>query len=171
MSPVYSENNIAPTSPFPSNSVNRPSTVRNDTELLHNSFLREMSNILYVIQGPCRQPKAMRTCALSGPKQLSTSNKYHSQCTSSEPRAAFLANVANSGHNGAALNHVGSRSHWRKTRRSRHAAKKSFQAIKSSTCNVPYASTNGFKSKAVDRNKSLYQISHKHKKVFKVFLL
>ena len=46
MSPVYSENNIAPRSPFPSNSINRPSNVKNEAEELHNSFLREMRNIL-----------------------------------------------------------------------------------------------------------------------------
>ena len=106
----------------------------------------------YVIQGPCRQPKARSTCAPSGPKQLSTSNKYQSQCTSIEPRATFLANVANSGHNGAAISHIGSRSHRRKIKRSRRTAKKSLQAIKPSTCNFLYANTNGFKSKAESIN-------------------
>ena len=46
MGPVYSEKNIAPTPPFPSNSVNGPSNVRNEAEVLHNSFLREMRKIL-----------------------------------------------------------------------------------------------------------------------------
>ena len=46
MSSVYSENNLAPTSPFLSNSVDRPSNVRNEAEVLQNSFLREMKNIL-----------------------------------------------------------------------------------------------------------------------------
>ena len=46
MSSVYSENNLAPTSPFLSNILNRPSNVRNEAEVLHNSFLREMRNIL-----------------------------------------------------------------------------------------------------------------------------
>ena len=46
MSSGYSENNLAPTSPFLSTSLNRPSNVRNEAEVLHNSFLREMRNIL-----------------------------------------------------------------------------------------------------------------------------
>ena len=46
MSSVYSGNNLAPTSAFLSNSLNRLSNVRNEAEVLHNSFLREMRNIL-----------------------------------------------------------------------------------------------------------------------------
>ena len=72
-----------------------------------------------------------------------------------------------------------------KIRRSRNTAKKSFKAIKLSTCNFLHANTNGFKSKAesinqiiseestdvnsVDRNKSLYQVSHKHKRFSRFF--
>ena len=115
-------------------------------------FFKGNEEYPYVIQGLCRQPKARSTSAASGPKQLSTSNKYHSQCTSSESRATFLANVANSGHNGATISHIGSRSHRRKIRRSRRTAKKSLQAIKPSTCNFLYANTNGFKSKAESIN-------------------
>ena len=46
MSSVYSKNNLAPISPFFSNSVNKPSNVRHKAEVLHNSFSREMRNIL-----------------------------------------------------------------------------------------------------------------------------
>ena len=142
------------------------------TKITYPNFSRNLQidfKLTYLIQGPCRQSKARSTCAPSGPKQLSTSKKYHSQFTSNESRATFLANVANSGHNREAISHICSRSHRRKIRRSRRTAKKSLQAIKASTCNFLYANTNGFKSKVesmnqiileesnfVDRNKSLY---------------
>ena len=72
---------------------------------------------------------------------------------------AFLANVANSGHNGAAISHVGSRSHREKIRRRRRTAKKSFQAIKSSTRSFLYANANGFKSKAESINQIILEES------------
>ena len=55
MSSVYSGNNLAPTSPFLSNSLNRPSNVRNEADVLHNSFLREMRNILMSFRDNQRQ--------------------------------------------------------------------------------------------------------------------
>ena len=51
MSSVYSENNLAPTSPFLSNNLNRPSDVRYEAEVLHSSFSREMRNILMSFRG------------------------------------------------------------------------------------------------------------------------